>query len=129
MDISEGKLPFEDNYFDEILSEDYMQKIPSGKVIQVMGELHRILRPGGSLIIIVPIFPTEYAAADPETQSFWSPMTFIRFSQEYYDKLKAPVPFDYIFHLGEGTLFLIKWKNEQTGIFQLMQCKAILTKL
>lgn len=49
-DISE-KLPFEDNYFDKIVSNNVIYAIPKEKRELVFKEFYRILKPGGLIVI------------------------------------------------------------------------------
>jgi len=44
-------LPFEDNYFDKIVSNNVIYNIPRDKRLKVIMELKRVLKPGGLLVI------------------------------------------------------------------------------
>lgn len=45
------KLPFPDNYFDKIASNNTLYIIPKEKQLGVLKELHRILKPGGKIVL------------------------------------------------------------------------------
>ena len=49
-DLSE-KLPFPDNYFDKIASNNTLYAIPKEKQIDTLKELRRILKPGGKIVL------------------------------------------------------------------------------
>jgi hypothetical protein len=64
--------PFEDATVSHIYASHVFEHIPAGVTrVEVMNECHRILVPGGSLEIRVPIFPHPAAIADPTNVSFW----------------------------------------------------------
>ncbi|MEK7078016.1 MAG: methyltransferase domain-containing protein [Patescibacteria group bacterium] len=45
------KLPFPDNYFDKICSNNTIYTLTQGQQINVVGEFYRILKPGGKIIV------------------------------------------------------------------------------
>ncbi|WP_445636405.1 Methyltransferase domain-containing protein [Nostoc sp. DSM 114161] len=74
-DINEG-LPFEDNSFIEALAVDFMEHIQQTRVIHVMNEVYRVLKPGGIFKIHVPEAPGISAYQDPTHISFWNEESF-----------------------------------------------------
>lgn len=52
-DIREG-LPLEDDSIDYITSQHALQEVPFPDLVPVLGELRRVLRPGGVLRLVVP---------------------------------------------------------------------------
>lgn len=53
-DMEDG-LPFKDDYFDEILAYNCLEQISTPrKFVEVMNELHRVLKPMGKMILRVP---------------------------------------------------------------------------
>jgi len=50
-----GRLPFEDNSFDLIISEEVLEHVKDQ--VEVLRELHRIMRPGG---VALHVFPARY---------------------------------------------------------------------
>lgn len=51
---SATELPFSDNYFDVITSMETLEHIPQKLQEKCIGEFHRVLKPGGQLIISTP---------------------------------------------------------------------------
>ena len=47
-----GKLPFPDNYFDKIASNNTLYIIPKEKQLDTLKELYRILKPGGKIVMV-----------------------------------------------------------------------------
>ncbi|MCS7184041.1 MAG: methyltransferase domain-containing protein [Patescibacteria group bacterium] len=47
----EEKLPFDDNYFDKIVSNNTLYNIPREKRLEVFKELYRVLKPGGLIVV------------------------------------------------------------------------------
>jgi SAM-dependent methyltransferase len=45
------ELPFDDAQFDVVTAFDVLQHVPPGTVVRAIGELHRVLRPGGIVLI------------------------------------------------------------------------------
>jgi SAM-dependent methyltransferase len=81
-------MPFEDGTFDEIGAYNCMEHW--GKQgdwrgwFAEMGEYHRILKPGGTMSILVPIGPD--ALADPGHTRFFQQNWFGFLSQEFYTR-------------------------------------------
>lgn len=57
------RLPFDDASFDVVYSHQVFEHIPN--LIGLIGEIHRILVPGGIMVASVPYFRSSYAAIDP----------------------------------------------------------------
>lgn len=73
-DLSAGPIPFEDNMFDFCTAFDFLEHIPrntwpEGKLrlafIELMNEIHRVLKPGGVFLHFTPAFPSKEAFQDP----------------------------------------------------------------
>lgn len=76
-----ARLPFPDGHVDAIRCSHVMEHIPAGQPrLDTMNEFHRLLRPGGKLLIIVPVIGTWHAIADPTHVSFWVPESFDYFT-------------------------------------------------
>jgi ubiquinone/menaquinone biosynthesis C-methylase UbiE len=67
LDIEKEKLPFGDNSVDEIVAMHVLEHI--FRPDPVMNELHRVLKPGGKMLIEVP---------KAGTHSFWKDPTHVR---------------------------------------------------
>lgn len=69
--------PCEPDSVDAIRASHVMEHIPAGEGrISVFNEAWRVLRPGGTFTVIVPMFPTPQAIADPTHVSWWVPESF-----------------------------------------------------
>jgi len=49
-----GKLPFSDNYFDKIVSNNTLYTFPKEKQLEILKEFYRILKPGGIVVVSNP---------------------------------------------------------------------------
>jgi SAM-dependent methyltransferase len=58
-------LPFPDNSIESIISHHCMEHLLWG-FLPLMDECHRVLKPGGVLRIITPLFPSRTAMEDPD---------------------------------------------------------------
>jgi predicted SAM-dependent methyltransferase len=79
-DIMNIPLPFEDNFFDEVLCKDILEHV---EYIPVLKDIYRILKPGGNLIIRVPHFTSKDAYADPTHKKLFSIDTFRYFTRDH----------------------------------------------
>jgi SAM-dependent methyltransferase len=75
---SAGHLPFPDNSIESIISHHCLEHILDG-FLHLMDECHRVLVPGGVLRIIVPLFPSAAAVADPDHKRYFMDKTFETF--------------------------------------------------
>jgi predicted SAM-dependent methyltransferase len=68
-----GNLEYPDNSVDEILTHHTLEHIEHFKTENVVREWHRVLKPGGVLIITVPDMEKVYAKwiKDDSLQSYW----------------------------------------------------------
>lgn len=57
------RLPFDDESFDVVYSNQVFEHIPN--LLGLMAESHRMLRPGGLLVVHVPYFRSSWSAVDP----------------------------------------------------------------
>lgn len=60
--LNQFPYPFENNKFDEVVASHVLEHLD--KPFEVMKELHRILKPGGELIIKVPHFSRGFTHAE-----------------------------------------------------------------
>lgn len=57
-DLENGKIPFEDNYFDVIYSKSFLEHIRIPEIF--LKEAYRVLKPGGVIISLVPDWEAQY---------------------------------------------------------------------
>lgn len=79
--LGEMRLPFTDGRVDAARASHVLEHIPAGAPrLQIMNEVHRVLAPWGTFQIIVPLFPSWQAIADPTHVSLWVMESF-----DYFD--------------------------------------------
>lgn len=76
-DLNELPLPFEDNYFDEIILSHIIEHLDN--VYIFFEELHRILKPNGLVNIVVPHYTDWTYWRDPGHHLHFSTYSFDRF--------------------------------------------------
>ena len=98
-DLDQVPYPFDADSADEVFMDNVLEHLDD--VPRVMGELHRLLRPGGRLRILVPYAKSDWALQDPTHKHFFTEQTMNYFCDgwpySYY------VPFR--FRLIEARLF------------------------
>jgi SAM-dependent methyltransferase len=98
-DLDAFPYPFEDDTAEEIFMDNVLEHLAD--VPAVMGELHRILRPGGRLRIKVPYGKTDWALQDPTHKHY--------FTERSMDYFTVGHPYSYYctfkFRLVEARLF------------------------
>lgn len=73
--------PIADDAVEQVYASHMMEHVPAGaERIAVMNEAWRVLKPGGTFEIRVPMFPRWEAIADPTHVSFWVPQSFFYFT-------------------------------------------------
>ena len=72
-DIKDLPLPFESNMFDEVICRSILEHADPAPLLR---EIHRILTPGGCVIIVSPHFSAADAYRDPTHVRFYSIESF-----------------------------------------------------
>jgi ubiquinone/menaquinone biosynthesis C-methylase UbiE len=92
-DLDKFPYPFKKDEFDEVYCAHVLEHLSS--ITKPMEELWRIVRPGGRVIVRVPIYPGYGAFADPTHKSFFTYVTFNYFRPEdrlnYYSKARFKI--------------------------------------
>jgi len=102
-DLENIPYPFPDNEFDQIHCGQVLEHTTN--IIPVMRELHRIGKPGATVIISVPHFSGKTAFMDPSHKSFFAWFTFKYFTRDYfytgakYEIVNQYLTFSKFFHL------------------------------
>ena len=102
--LEELPLPFEDEEFDHIRAQDILEHL---EYIPLLKEIHRILKPGGTISIRVPHFTSRYNFNDLTHKKMFSSKTtdfFVQgasYGRDYY--------FD--FHFSENVYTRIKFEK------------------
>ncbi len=76
-DLEKGLSRFEDNTFDFVLASHVLEHVYN--FLPLMAEIHRVLKPRGTLVVKVPEFPCRAAVADPTHVRYFVPETFFHF--------------------------------------------------
>ena len=115
--IPGAPLPFASDQIDSISAFDFLEHIPrsdrspSGEFtnpfINIMNEIHRILKPGGIFIALTPCYPSPAAFTDPTHVNFISDSTHLYFAGPHFAKAK-----NYGFH-GEFDEVHTDWSDWQ----------------
>jgi SAM-dependent methyltransferase len=73
-DLVTTKIPFDEESFDYVTAFDFLEHVPrliylngvrTSPFIELMNEIHRVLKPGGLFLGITPAFPNQEAFQDP----------------------------------------------------------------
>jgi len=78
-DLNTFPYPFASDSVDEILMDNVLEHLDD--VGAVMGELHRLLRPGGRLRVLVPYAKSDWALQDPTHKHFFTEQTMNYFCE------------------------------------------------
>lgn len=74
LNLEKAKLPYEDGSVEEIIASHVLEHI--SKLIPLMNECNRVLKPGGYMKINVPVYPSIQAFQDPTHIRFFTDATF-----------------------------------------------------
>lgn len=69
-DLTSLPLPFEDERFVEVVCQDVLEHMPS--YVALLSEIHRIMRPGGLLVVRSPHFTSRAVWLDPTHRTTFS---------------------------------------------------------
>ena len=88
-DLAFEEIPFQDEMFDSISAINFLEHIPRqvayghlqtrNSFIELMNEIHRVLKPGGRFFAVSPVYPHSDAFTDPTHVNF-----ITRFSHRYF---------------------------------------------
>jgi SAM-dependent methyltransferase len=76
-DVTEG-LPFETDSVDYVAADNLLEHIGE-RFSDVMNEIWRVCKPGGTVEITVPLFPSQKAVSDPTHRRYFTEETFAYF--------------------------------------------------
>jgi SAM-dependent methyltransferase len=81
VNLSIDPIPFPDAYFDSVSGFDFIEHIPRQAIdfqskttrlpfIELMNEIHRVLKPGGMFYAVTPAYPSDETFQDPTHVNF-----------------------------------------------------------
>lgn len=97
-DVSEP-LPYTDNFFDYVYARLVLHYLPKAKLVSTLAELHRVLKPGGKLFVVVR--STECPDATREGSTF-DPETNLTSCTAIDDRTGQPYSYSRYFHTQES---------------------------
>lgn len=110
-DLDRLPYPFESGVAEEILMDNVLEHLED--VPKVMGELHRILRPGGRLRVLVPYGKTDWALQDPTHKHYFTERSMNYFTEghpyNYYTTFRFRLIEARLY--GDSTTWLHKLRN------------------
>lgn len=127
VDLNINPIPFPDNHFDYVTAFDFIEHIPriiyvDGKIrncfVEVMNEIWRVLKPGGTFLACTPyIDHPEAAFSDPTHVNFITKKTVDYFTKDA-DSLGRLYGFNGNFKL------IIQAQHPQTNYWLVWELKA-----
>lgn len=107
-DLNEFPCPIQDNSFDEIIAKHIIEHLDHPQ--KFIKELHRILKPGGTIFIETPHFTSYVAYSEPQHRLFYSYFLLSNLVHPIPLKtLKQEITFYKIFQLIEIQLVANLW--------------------
>jgi len=85
-DVVSG-LPFDDDSVDYVLATDFLEHVPAGKVVSVIEDIYRVLKPGGILEHLTPSTDGRGAFSDPHHVSFWNAASWLYYTDDEHRRL------------------------------------------
>lgn len=79
-------LPFADNSVMAFRASDFLEHVPTDKVVSVMNELYRCLAPGGWLLTMTPSTDGRGAFQDPTHSSYWNSNSFWYYTKREHQR-------------------------------------------
>ena len=81
-DLNVFPYPFKSNSIDAVCMDNVLEHLDSP--LDVLSELHRILKTGGELEVCVPYFRSVWASIDPTHKHFFTSSYFLYFDPKSY---------------------------------------------
>lgn len=104
IDVCDG-FPFENNSVEEICAFDFMEHCPISKVVFVMSEIHRVLKPEGIFRFSIPSTDGRGAFQDPTHKSFWNINSWLYYCQGEFHDIYPELPLFEVIEIGDVETF------------------------
>jgi SAM-dependent methyltransferase len=85
-DVLNG-LPFDDNSVEYVIASDFLEHIEIGKTVDVIEEIYRVLKDGGTFESLTPSVEGRGAFQDPLHRSFWNINSWLYYTEDEYRNL------------------------------------------
>ena len=123
-DLNVFPYPFDDNEFDVVIAEHVLEHLDN--LIAVVEELHRVLKPGGTLYVEVPHFSCSDFFTDPTHKHAFSTRSFDYFvpdtvlHQYHYSKVafKKKSVRIYFYENHRWQRIFGRWINRNTLVYE-----------
>jgi SAM-dependent methyltransferase len=130
-DLAVEKIPFPTNYFDYVTGYDFLEHIPrilyiDGKrrypFLELMAEIHRVLKPGGLFRANTPAYANKEAFSDPTHVNFITDSTVYYFTETPW--IEATMK-HYGINIGEFDLINQHWGEDGVPYWLTWEIRAI----
>lgn len=102
LDIAaEGLSTYGDSTVDEVRAYDFLEHVSPDKVVFVLSEIHRVLKPEGILDSLTPSTDGRGAFQDPTHRSFWNINSWLYFTNRDWQGLYPEFPLFEIVEIGD----------------------------
>ena len=78
------ELPYETSTVDVVVAQDYLEHIPTGKTVDQITEIWRVLKHGGKLLHVTPSPDGRGAFQDPTHKSVWNINSWFSYMDDEY---------------------------------------------
>jgi glycosyltransferase involved in cell wall biosynthesis len=120
-DLTVEPIPFDDDSFDYLTAFDFIEHIPRlvytperrNAFVELMNEVHRVLRPGGLLMARIPANPRAPTGGDPTDANV---VTEESFSLDFDDRIRRAA-----IHGFKGAFRLLRKERQGPHLVALMQ--------
>lgn len=109
-------LPFENDSFDYVFTEDFLEHLPPDRRVPVMNEIHRVLVPGGVMEHYVPNAGSRNDYGSPSHLSHWNLQTFEHFDVDSYRWEKDRRFEGITCGFKKVSSELLNWQTEEDGV-------------
>jgi GT2 family glycosyltransferase len=130
-DLAVEKIPFPDNHFDYVTAYDFIEHIPrviyyEGKrrypFIELMAEIHRVLKPGGLFRANTPAYGNKEAFSDPTHVNYITDSTVMYFTEKEW--IESTIKY-YGVKVGEFDLIKQHWNEDGVPYWLTWELRAI----